>query len=279
MQSIFMRPVWLALSIAIAVTVADGSARADIESPSVKHGLAAYNDLDYPKAIQFLEQARTESLTREEKLVTYQTLAMAHVALGENDLGRADFQRLLRLDPSFNLDRRIAPKVRAVFEEAKAAVATDAAGVKSGLSALTPELSPPRPRAGQPLTVRVLLAGGLAHSMALYHRVAGQRQFSRVLVPATEGGHFAATIPGGNVQPPGVEYHVELLDDAGAAVAQAGSLGQPASIDIAAPRKPVYRKGWFWGVMGGVVAAAAVATTLAFTLPQDHRSPVTVIPQ
>jgi tetratricopeptide (TPR) repeat protein len=271
---------WLiTVLVAVVFAVAAEGARADVESPSVKRGLAAYNDLDYPKAIQCLEQARLESLTREEKLVTYQTLAMAHVALGDNELARADFQRLLRLDPSFQLDRRIAPKVRAVFEEAKAAVATDAAGVRSGLSALTPELSPPRPRAGQPLTIRVQLAGGLAHSMALYHRLAGQRQYSRVLVPVESGGHFEATIPGGSVQAPGVEYHVALLDDAGAAVAQAGSLGQPTAIEIAAPRKPVYRKGWFWGVMGGVVAAAAVATTLAFTLPQDHRSPITVIPQ
>src|SRR3954466_10600643 len=110
--------------VLVVVLLLTAAAHADVDSPLVKKGVAAYAELDYAKAVELLEQARKESLTREEKIVTYQTLAMAHVALGKNDLAKNDFERLLRIDPSFQLDRSVAPKVRAVFEEAKAQAAT-----------------------------------------------------------------------------------------------------------------------------------------------------------
>jgi hypothetical protein len=97
---------------------------------------------------------------------------MAYVAVGEHDKAKADFEHLLRVDPSAELDRSVAPKVRAVFEEAKAHAATS----------------------------------------------------------------------------------------------------------TRAP-KPVYKKGWFWGVIGGVAAAGAIATGLALGLPRGNSAPVTVNPQ
>src|SRR4051812_21980263 len=108
---------WAVLSCTLFVA---SVALADVDSPLVKNGLTAYGDLDYAKAVQLLEQARGESLTREEKLVTYRTLGMAYVALGKIDEGKKHFKRLLRIDPNSSLDRSVAPKVRAIFEEAKA---------------------------------------------------------------------------------------------------------------------------------------------------------------
>src|SRR4051812_1401490 len=95
------------------------TARAEIDSPLVKKGLAAYAELDYARAIALLEQARNESLTRDEKIATYQTLGLAQLGLGHAVEARAAFEHLLRIEPSFQLDRSVAPKVRAVFEEAK----------------------------------------------------------------------------------------------------------------------------------------------------------------
>jgi hypothetical protein len=56
------------------------------------------------------------------------------------------------------------------------------------------------------------------------------------------------------------------LDDTGASVAKAGSLARPRLIDIPFPKKPVYKRGWFWGMITGIaVAGAAVGTTLVLT--------------
>lgn len=262
----------------LAVLCACSLARAEIESPLVKKGLAAHADLDYGRAVELLEQARKESLTREEKIATYGTLGVAYVALGRLDEARASFERLLRVDPSHQPDRSVAPKVRAVFEEAKAQAATSGKALGGALPQVTPELAPATVKEGEAVTVRVAYPGGVAQKMALYHRTAGQRAYSRLTVEGV-AGRFQATIPGLAVRPPGLEYHLALLDEAGAAVAAAGTLGQPSQLQVEARKQPVYKKGWFWGVLGGVAAAGALAATLAVVLPRPATAPVGITAQ
>ena len=269
----------IALFTVAAVMAAPLAARADIDSPLVKQGLAAYASLDYARAISALEQARNESLTREEKIAAYRTLGMAYVAVGQPGPAKIYFQHLLRIDPSIELDRSVAPKVRAVFEEAKAEAATSAHAMAPALPSLSPSVDPPAPKQGRPVTVHVVYPGGVARKMTVYFRKPGDAQFSREVVAAAPSGAFDATVPGLAVQPPSLEYHVVLLDDAGASIAAAGSLGQPLSVGVASTPRPVYKRGWFWGVVGGVAVAGALATGLALGLPRGSSAPVTVNPQ
>ena len=270
-----IRSVITLLTVAALLT----PARAEIDSPLVKQGLAAYASLDYARAIALLEQARNESLTRDEKIAAYRTLGMAYAATGQLAPAKSSFQHLLRVDPSIELDRAVAPKVRAVFEEAKAEAATSAHAMAPALPSLSPSVEPAAPREGRPVTVHVVYPGGVARKMTVYFRKPGDAQFSREVVDAAPSGRCDATVPGLAVQPPSLEYHVVLLDDAGASVAAAGSLGQPLSVDVARTPKPVYKRGWFWGVVGGVAAAGAIATGLALGLPRGNSAPVTVNPQ
>jgi len=49
-------------------------------------------------------------------------------------------------------------------------------------------------------------------------------------------------------------------------LAIAGTLGQPLAVDVQMRKKPVYTKGWFWGVLGGVaVVGAGVATAVVLS--------------
>src|SRR6478672_4830161 len=223
----------IALLTVAAVMAAPLAARADIDSALVKQGLAAYASLDYARAISALEQARKESLTRDEKIATYRTLGMAYVAVGQPGPAKVCFQHLLRIDPSIELDRSVAPKVRAVFEEAKAEAATSAHAMAPALPSLSPSVEPAAPKQGRPVTVHVVYPGGVARKMTVYFRKPGDAQFSREVVAAAPSGAFDATVPGLAVQPPSLEYHVVLLDDAGASIAAAGSLGQPLSVGVA----------------------------------------------
>jgi hypothetical protein len=262
----------------VVMTALPTVARAEVESPLVQQGLAAYDALDLPRTIELLEQARHESLTREEKLITYRTLGMARVALGKLDEAREDFAHLLRVDPSFDFDRTVAPKVRAVFEEAKARVAASARTLAPALPTLQAELVPPAPREGKPVVVHVRYPGGVARKMTVYYRGFGGTTFNRATVEGAADGNFAATIPGLEVHAPALDYHVVLLDDGGASVAAAGNIGRPLSVGVARAPKPVYRRGWFWGVIGGVAAAGAIATGLALGLPRANTAPITVNP-
>lgn len=275
-----MKPVaTLGLASAFAVaalTFAPMPARADVDSPLVKKGLAAYAELDYARAVQLLEAARGESLTREEKVAAYSTLGMAYAALGNTAKAKASFQHLLRVDPSYTIDRAQAPKVRALFEEAKAEVATSGRALAAALPAVTPTLSPATPHEGRPVTLRASWPGGMAKKMTVYFRHEHEPSFSRTTVDAAPDGSFEATVPGLAVVPPVLEYHVVLLDDAGASVAAAGSLGEPLSVAVERAKKPVYARAWFWGVVGGVAAAGAIAAGLAVGLPRSNSAPVTV---
>jgi hypothetical protein len=260
-----------------------GSAYAEVESELVQEGVRAYEALDYAAAAQTLRRALSESLTREEKIVTYRTLGFAEVALDHGGEARAAFVSLLRLDPSHELDRTISPRIRAVFEQARGEVATSAGGeVVSTLPAMTPEVSPNRVTDGNLVSVTVSHPGGVAQSAQLYYRARGAASFSRIEVKRSTDGSFALAIPGLAVKAPGIEYYVVALDEQGAAVAHAGSLTGPLSIDVAAARRPVYKRGWFWGVLGGVLVAAGAGLAVGLLVhPAGPNTPasVTLTPQ
>jgi len=245
-------------------------AQAAIESDLVKQGIAAYNDLEYPRAIDLLKKALQETLTRDEKIVTFQTLAYAHVALGKHDEAVQDFENLLRINGSFELDRTISPRVRAVFEEARGRVATQGGGGVDRAQAL-PELHPmvtptKKVKEGQAVTVAAAYPGGVASNVELFYRTRGQNVFAKLKAPVAPDGSFSVTVPGMHVAGPALEYYLVVLDDNGASVALAGTLGQPLAVDVEGRKRPVYTKGWFWGVMAGVaVVGAGVATAVVLT--------------
>ena len=255
--------------VLIVLLVLTGIARAEVESDLVKAGVAAYEDLEYGKSVELLKKALRETLTKEERVVTYRTMAFAHVALNKPDDAREDFESLLRIDPSYQPDRTISPRVRTVFEAAKAHVATSAqpVGDENRTPAVQPRITPAEPRAGQPVSLRLDYPGGVAVKVELFYRTRGQNRFSSVEV-AGHAGHFEVTVPGLHVGAPAFEWYLLLLDDTGSAVATAGSRGQPLAFDVAARKVPIYKRGVFWGVLGGVLAAGAiVGGVLAATLP------------
>ncbi|MGZ3441911.1 MAG: hypothetical protein ACXVDD_20465 [Polyangia bacterium] len=258
-----------AILVCCVVALAAPAAHAAIESELVRQGIAAYNDLEYPRAIDLLHKALQETLTREEKVVTFQTLAFAHVALGKHDDAVKDFESLLRIDGGFELDRTISPRVRSVFEEARGHVATQgptAGGAGHDLAALHPLVTPTRIKEGQAVTVASAYPGGVASSVELFYRTRGRDVFAKLKSPVDPAGNFSVTVPGMHVESPALEYYLVVLDENGASVALAGTLGQPLAVDVAGRKRPVYTKGWFWGVLGGVaVVGAGVATAVVLT--------------
>src|SRR5262249_46568091 len=75
--------VALATFLALGPSPARGATTA-VESELVQQGVAAYNDLEYARAIQLFHQALQETLTYQEKRLTYMTLAFSHFALGQS---------------------------------------------------------------------------------------------------------------------------------------------------------------------------------------------------
>jgi hypothetical protein len=235
-----------------------------VDSENIKQALASYEELDYNKCVEFLQMALKESLTRDEKIVTFRTLAFCHVGLDKPDAAKFDFEHLLRIDEAYELDRRISPRIRAPFEEAKAAIATgesvegQASEVTFKTPVVTPAVTPSRPVEGQPVTVAAQLKDPRAAKAELFYRVKGRANFNKSATPGNPDGRFSLTIPGLQVQPPALEYYLNILDDSNTALAHAGTLAQPLLFNVGALKRPVYSKGWFWGVVVGVVVVGAV---------------------
>jgi hypothetical protein len=247
------------IALASAAAAWATTARADILSDRVRDGLAAYRRAEYARAVQlFDDAARTESLTREEKVAAYRAAGSARVALDRLVEARRDFERLLTIDPTVELDPRISPRVRAVFEETRARMALRgrAAPVEHRLPELAPSVEPRAPREHEAVSVALAHPGGLARRAVLYYRTPGDTGYSRVETATDGAGRARLTVPGGAVRAPGLEHHAVILDDSGLAIARAGSLVKPLVLPVRARPVPVYRRGWFWGVVGGVAGAA-----------------------
>ena len=261
--------------VSLLVLVA-GPAQASIESDLVKQGMIAYEELDYQKAVDYLHKALTETLTKEEKVLTFKILAFSHVALEKPAEAQKDFEQLLTVDPSFQMDRTVSPRVRVVFEKAQVRIATAGVPTSDGGSGLRPEV-PKLIKEGTPMTVRVSYPGGVATKMVLFYRTRGQYKFNSLEVRTLRGtaAIFQTTIPGIQIQAPAFEYYVNMVDDSGAGVASAGSLGRPLAVEVQGKPKPIAKNPAFWGgLVAGVVVVGVVAGVLAATLP-THIGPDT----
>jgi hypothetical protein len=259
------------LVVLVAVVCSSAVAGATVDSPEVLAGEAAFRDLEYDRAIEILQKAVRQTLTREEKVAAYKTLALCHVAVDKKELAIVDFENVLRVDESFELDRTSSPRERAAFEEAKARVAMGQVETNRGareLTRLRPQVTPAQPRAGDAVHMRVYYPGGMAEKLGLFYRTRGLGLYNRMQVGGDSAGHFELTVPGARVQAPGLEYYMVALDENGASVAKAGSLPRPLLLSVTELHKPVFKRGWFWGVIGGLaLAGAGVATAVVLTRP------------
>ena len=266
------------------------TARAEIESDLVRQGMAAYEELDYQKSVDLLDRARAETLTREEKVATWKTLAFAHAALDQTAEAREAFEQLLTVDKTFELDRTISPRVRTIFDQARESwqarqPRTDANAGRPAVLKL--DTDPVRPVAGTPVTVAVSESPPRAeHFEVMYrtpdpHAAPGSKtSWSRVEGRPVGDGGYAALIPGLAVAVPTLEYYAQARDTAGVIVGVNGSEGEPLSLEVLAPPpRPVYKRPWFWGVVVGAVAVvgAGTATAIALTSRPGPTTPATVV--
>jgi hypothetical protein len=254
-------------------------ARADVESEQVRAGVKAFNDADFERCIESLTKALGESLTRQEQIVTYRTRAFCHTALDHSADAREDFIALLRIDEQAELDQSVAPKMRALFEEARAMVATGAVPLPRGPSLPPLQASlPARVAQGQAFAAAVTHPGGVAQTVQLFYRGRGEGKYQLVTAPVAPDGHVEVEVPAAAVRPPAVELYLTALDAGGAAVARAGSYSEPLAVEVAAAPPAKKKRGWVWGVAVGIaVAAVGVGLGVGLTVGRSSNADLQII--
>lgn len=244
---------------------ADSAQEAQAIEKFLEKGQALFADQEYAAAIQALAPVtRDARATRAQRLRALEIVALAHFIKGDEGSARATFERILDIDPGYQLrDTSGSPKIRAFFDQLK--------------KQLIPNYDP---NAGADLEHAAPTAGTAARVIELEVRATrGSARVFEIIVATRRRGelayHFLGGLPRGDakwrarVTPPAsskpyvLEYYVEARDAGGAAIARIAAPDTPLEIALAAGggdnQRPWYGR---WYVIGGAAVAAATITGL-----------------
>jgi len=106
-----------AISLALCAAV---SQVALAESPSLSQARKAYEDLEYDKVTPLLQEALAEAESPEEEVEIFELLATMHVTYNRDAKAQQAFVDLLRRREDYAPSANSSPKIRQVFEAARA---------------------------------------------------------------------------------------------------------------------------------------------------------------
>ncbi len=255
----------------LVITLA-GAAYAD-GNPHVARAATAWRELEYELVLDASEAALADpSLAAADRLEALRLLGSALVVLERGPEAEAAFARIFVIDPDYVLPAGTSPRVRAVFEPARARWQVEeqerlANQFGSQLAALTLRLELPRaPRGGRPVVIGVELAdpSGLASTIVFAHRRSGASYYTLAKVPA-RSGRSALTLAGeltASPTPYTLEVHVHVLHRSGVILRRAGEAARPIQLGIAAGQvptaTPITRRWWFWASIGVVAVGTGL---------------------
>jgi hypothetical protein len=277
-----------ALRILLVLLVCVGVAHAD--SKKVTRALATaetlFDEQDYDKVIKTLRPALSDaSTTRAQRLRGLELTALSQLILGDDAAARATFERLLDIDPGYQLrDESGSPRIKTFFDDVKRDVVP---GFQPDLVAELDHAAPPEAAAGRRLEIDVHATSGAEHvkEVAFFARRRGDQDYVEVAAAFRGDARWRVRYtPEASADPYTIEYYLEGRGLTGEPVARIASPEAPLAISITAgaisrPKK-WYRRWYVWAGVGTIVVGAS-AVILATSGTDDGTLPpgtVTVTP-
>lgn len=265
---------WIAAAALLLVTL---PAPADAQNRLLREAIAAYDDLDYDEAIRRLSAALlVTGNTPEDTATIYRYLGLSYLLLDRPDPATGAFRNLLVLQPDYRFDQETAPRIVEFFDGVRRQWEADG---RPGIQELPPpplrpvrilHVVPDTAARAQPLRIqfRVEDPDGRGRGSFLNYRTGSRGAFQRTPIPA--GPSPAVVIPATAVQPPTVEYFLEVVDEGGQAVGTRGDAEAPLRVVVPGPGGgSILGKWWFWT---GAVAVVGGAVVLGIVLSSDGGS-------
>ncbi len=254
---------WLTLAVLALGLLAPRLAHAD--AAKVKQlldaGEAFFEDQDYGKVIKVLRPVTTDAAsTRAQRLRALELVALSHLILGDDVAARGSFERLLDIDPGYQLtDQSGSPRIREFFDDVRAAVL----GVAAGGSAALDHAAPTQAPAGRRLEIDVRATAGAEHvkEVVFFVRRRGTRDYAAVTAAFRGDARWRIRwTPDASIDAYGVEYYIEGRGLTGEPVARAGSPEAPLTIEIASGQgaPPAWYRRWYVWAGAGALAAGAI---------------------
>ncbi len=239
---------------------APGPRPAQAVADRLARGERRFADQDYREAIALLVPVtRDPAASRAQRVRAWEVIALARFITGDEAGAKDAFERVLELDPEFQLrDASGSPRVRAFFDRLRREARPDAAGevdlehaAPSGATAGASLELEVRVTRGAPSVREVVVAyrplGTLAFREAAGRRHGERWRIAVRLPPARERGV--------------VEYYVIARGADGSAAARIATPDAPLALTVA-PGGGTGARPWYgrWYVIAGVAVVAAGAT-------------------
>ena len=265
------RALIILLLLTSAVVHADEPVGPQAIEQYIDRGKKLFEEQEYAGAIQTLAPVtRDVRATRAQRLRALEIIALAQFIRNDKAAARATFERILDIDPGYQLrDTSGSPALRTFFEELKKQLIP---GFDPNAGADLEHAAPTAGSAGTPLEVEVRVTRGNVFDLVLATRRRGELSYALTpLSPRGENRWRAKLTPPPSTKPYVLEYYVEARDAGGGPIARIAAPDQPLEIALAAGGESAGpgRRAWYqhWYVYAGGAALAAgiggviVATT------------------
>ncbi|MBA2542488.1 MAG: hypothetical protein H0V17_22795 [Deltaproteobacteria bacterium] len=260
-----------ALIAVVLMFLAVPHARADVDPHAIEQYLARgkqlFDDLDYAGAIQTLAPVtRDARATRAQRLRALEITALAHFIRNDEGAARITFERILDIDPGYQLrDTTGSPKIRAFFEELKKQLIP---GFDPNAGADLEHAVPTAGTAGRTveLDVRATRGGDRVFEIVIATRRRGELTYKIAPASPRGGARWRARVtPEPSSKSYVLEYYVEARDAGGGALARIAAPDAPLEIalspGVVEGKRPWY--GRWYVIAGGAAVVAAGLTGLA----------------
>jgi hypothetical protein len=247
-----------------AITRADDVGPHAIEA-YLARGQQLFDDQEYAAAIQSLAPVtRDARATRAQRLRALELIALAQFIRNEKGAARATFERILDIDPGYQLrDTSGSPQMRAFFESLKKQLIP---GYDPDAGADLEHAAPTAGSAGKPLELEVRVTRGNVFDLVVATRRRGELTYAASpLSPRGENRWRARITPAPSSKPYVLEYYVDARDAGGATIARIAAPEQPLEIALTAGGPDTSGRSWYtrWYVIaGGVLVGAATGAVI-----------------
>nr|HEX4315888.1 hypothetical protein [Kofleriaceae bacterium] len=262
------RALILALIAIVAVPAAARADGTDVTAQTIETYLArgqkAFDDQDYAAAVQTLSPVtRDARATRSQRLRALELIALARFITGDAAAARATFERILDIDPGYQLrDTSGSPKIRAFFDDLKKQLVP---GYDPKAGADLEHAAPTAATAGAPLEIEARVTRGNVFDLALATRRRGELAYhQRAMSPRGDGRWRASVSLEPSARPYVLEYYLDARDAGGATIARVAAPDVPLEIAIAPGGDLPAKRPWYgrWYVIAGAAFLAASVTAI-----------------
>ena len=231
-----------------------------------------FQKLEYEQANAAAQAVlKRKGLSYDELKRTLRVLAITYAVLDQEEAAKETFIKLLAVDPSYEGEANLGPRVNDPFLEARGYFRTQ--GQKPGLT-VEPQV---RTEGG---TIRVVTKGPprFVRKLAVGYRWGSSGAMNEKQLAASEGAFEVSKAPAGASR---LDYYVFALDENDNTVMAKGSKEAPVAVFAEASKstsseaksgRSIFASPWFW-LITGVVVAGGAATGYYFLGPANVSAP------